>query len=220
MTLAVADLRFGELPRLMDKLSGAFLNVVRGSLAFFPLWGRKKLRHRFTDFPPGVPVKGQDLGSQARFLPNVHCLPVQEGRGVSSCKGEVCFLASFSWERLRAGGEQGDRGWDGWMASPVQWTWIWASSESWWCTGRSDRLQSMGSQSRTRLDDWTANSPEIQWPLLEVSNWYTKALEYHFSLFFKKWFSGIQVHILGISKSPKAIHLKFRIFSGKVSSDL
>ena len=29
------------------------------------------------------------------------------------------------WERSRAGGEGGDRGWDGWMASPTQWTWVW-----------------------------------------------------------------------------------------------
>ena len=36
---------------------------------------------------------------------------------------------SWCWERLRAGGEGGNRGWDGWMASPTQWTWIWANSE-------------------------------------------------------------------------------------------
>ena len=32
------------------------------------------------------------------------------------------------WERLKAGGEGDDRRWDGWMASPTQWTWVWASS--------------------------------------------------------------------------------------------
>ena len=31
------------------------------------------------------------------------------------------------WERLKAGGEGDDRGWDGWMASPTRWTWVWAS---------------------------------------------------------------------------------------------
>ena len=30
----------------------------------------------------------------------------------------------WCWERLRAGGEVGNRGWDGWMASPTQWTWV------------------------------------------------------------------------------------------------
>ena len=50
------------------------------------------------------------------------------------------------WERLRAGGEGDDRGWDGWMASPTQWTWVWVDSRSWWWTGRPGMLQFMGSQ--------------------------------------------------------------------------
>ena len=37
----------------------------------------------------------------------------------------------WCWERLKAGGEGDDRGWDGWMTSPTWWTWVWASSESW-----------------------------------------------------------------------------------------
>ena len=43
-------------------------------------------------------------------------------------------------------GEGDDRRWDGWMASPTQWTRVWASSESWWWTGKSGVLQSMGWQ--------------------------------------------------------------------------
>ena len=50
----------------------------------------------------------------------------------------------WCWERLKAGGEGDDRGWDGWMASPTQWTWVWASSRSWWLTGKPGMLQSMG----------------------------------------------------------------------------
>ena len=41
----------------------------------------------------------------------------------------------WCWERLKAG-EEDDRGWDGGMASPTRWTWIWVSSGSWWLTGR------------------------------------------------------------------------------------
>ena len=37
---------------------------------------------------------------------------------------------SWCWERLKAGGEGDNRGWDGWMASPTWWTWVWASSRS------------------------------------------------------------------------------------------
>ena len=50
-----------------------------------------------------------------------------------------------------AGGEGGDRRWDGWMASPTQWTWLWANSGRWWRTGKPGMLQSMGSQ-RVRHD--------------------------------------------------------------------
>ena len=48
-----------------------------------------------------------------------------------------------------------NRRWDGWMASLTRWTWIWASFGSWWWTGKPVVLQSMGSQSQTRLSDWT-----------------------------------------------------------------
>ena len=60
----------------------------------------------------------------------------------------------WCWERLRTGGEGADRGWDGWMASLIWWTWVWASSGSWWWTGKPG-LQSMGWQSWTWLSNWT-----------------------------------------------------------------
>ena len=50
------------------------------------------------------------------------------------------------WESLKARGEGDDRGWDGWMASPTQWTRVWVNSGSWWWTGRPGVLQSMGSK--------------------------------------------------------------------------
>ena len=49
-------------------------------------------------------------------------------------------------ESLKAGGEKDDRGWDGWMASLIQWTWVWASSGSWWWIGWPGVLQSRGLQ--------------------------------------------------------------------------
>ena len=61
----------------------------------------------------------------------------------------------WCWEGLGAGEEGDDRGWDGWMASPTQWTWVWVNSGSWWWTGRPGVLWFMGSQSRTWLSDWT-----------------------------------------------------------------
>ena len=61
-------------------------------------------------------------------------------------------------ERLKAGGEGGDRGWVGWMTSPTQWTWVWVSSGSWWWTGKPGVLQSLGSQ-RVR-HDWVTELTE------------------------------------------------------------
>ena len=55
-------------------------------------------------------------------------------------------------------GEGDDRGWDGWMVSPTRWIWIWASSGSWWQTGKPGVFQSMGSQ-RVR-HDWVT---ELNW---------------------------------------------------------
>ena len=52
-------------------------------------------------------------------------------------------------------GEGDNRGWDGYMASPTQWTWVWVNSGSWWWTGRPGVLRFMRSQSRTRLGNWT-----------------------------------------------------------------
>ena len=51
----------------------------------------------------------------------------------------------WCWERLKAGGEGDDRGWDGWMASSTQWTWVWVNSRTWWWTGRPGVLYFMGS---------------------------------------------------------------------------
>ena len=56
----------------------------------------------------------------------------------------------WCWERLKAG-EGDDRGWDGWMASPTRWTWVWVDSGGWWWTWRPGVLQFMGSQ-RVRHD--------------------------------------------------------------------
>ena len=57
----------------------------------------------------------------------------------------------WCWERLRAGGEGGNTGSNGWMASLTWWTWIWASSRSLWRTGKPGMMQSMGSE-RVRHD--------------------------------------------------------------------
>ena len=64
----------------------------------------------------------------------------------------------WCWERLRAGGEGDYRGWDGWMASLTQWTWVWVGSGSWCWTGRPSMLWFMGLQSVRH--DWAT---ELNW---------------------------------------------------------
>ena len=53
-------------------------------------------------------------------------------------------LNPWCWERLKARGEGDKRGWDGWMVSLTQWTWVWANSRKWWRTGKPGMPQSMG----------------------------------------------------------------------------
>ena len=73
----------------------------------------------------------------------------------TSCEELTHWKRLWCWEGLGAGGEGDDRGWDGWMVSLTRWTWIWVNSGSWWWTGRPGVLRFMGSQSRTRLSDWS-----------------------------------------------------------------
>ena len=62
------------------------------------------------------------------------------------CEELTHWKRPWCWERLKAGGEGNNRRWDGWMASPAWWTWVWVSSGSWWWTGKSGVLQYMGLQ--------------------------------------------------------------------------
>ena len=58
-------------------------------------------------------------------------------------EGWTHWKGPWCWERLKAGGKGDDRGCDGWMASPTQWTWVWANSGGWWRTGWAGVLRSM-----------------------------------------------------------------------------
>ena len=92
--------------------------------------------------------------------------------GRTDAEAETPYFGHLMWrvdslektlmmERLKVGGEGDDRGWDGWMASPTQWTWAWVSSRSWWWTGRPGVLQFMGSQRVSH--DWAT---ELNWSIM------------------------------------------------------
>ena len=85
---------------------------------------------------------------------------------VTSCKELTHWKRPWCWEGLRAGGEGDYRGWDGWMASPTRWAWVWVNSGSLWWTGRPGVLQFMGLQRVGH--DWAT---ELNWTELNIVGW-------------------------------------------------
>ena len=96
-----------------------------------------------------APLEGLMLKQKLQYLGHLI-------QGTDSCQHQKSL---WCWERLKTGAEGENRGWDGWMASSTHWTWVWASSGSWWWTMKPGMLQSIGSQSQTWLSDWT----ELNW---------------------------------------------------------
>ena len=84
------------------------------------------------------------------------------------------------WERLKVGWKEG--GWDGWMASPTRWTWVWVDSGSWWWTERPGVLQFMGSQ-RVR-HDWAT---ELNWIHTEMLPRFWQEVWKHWKFLNSSW---------------------------------
>ena len=84
----------------------------------------------------------------------------------------------WCWERLKAGGEGDGRGWDGWNASPTWWTWVWASSGSWWRTWKHGMLKSMRgckeSDTTERLNCWDGKKVKT---VTDLFSWARKSLQ-------------------------------------------
>ena len=107
------------------------------------------------------------IGS-AEFYPLDHqgspCHPLNSNTLATWCEELTHLKRVWCWERVKAGGEGDNRGWDGWMASQTRWTWVWVNSGSWWWTGRPGVLQSMVRQRAghgwaTELTDGSFNQP-------------------------------------------------------------
>ena len=117
-------------------------------------WTIKKAEHWRTDAFVLMLEKTLESPLDCKEIQPVHPKRSQSnifiGRADAEAETPILQLThwkrSWCWETLRAGGEGDDRGWDGWVASPTQWTWVWASSGSWWWTGRPGMQQCMGSQ--------------------------------------------------------------------------
>ena len=79
------------------------------------------------------------------------------------CEELTYLKRPWCWERLKAGREGDDRGWDGWIASLTRWTWVWVSSGSWWRTGKPGVLQ-QSMRSQRVGHDWVI---ELNWTDLQ-----------------------------------------------------
>ena len=94
-------------------------------------------------------LQGDPTSPSYRSVLGVHwkdwCWSWNSSTLVTPCEELAHWKKPWYWEGLGAGGEGGDRGWDGWMASPT-WAWVWVNSRSWWWTGRPGVLRFMGSQ--------------------------------------------------------------------------
>ena len=87
----------------------------------------------------------------------------------TSCEELTHWKRHWCWERLGAGGEGDDRGWDGWMASPTRWTWVWVNSGSWWWTGRPGMLQFMWLQRVGH--NWVTELNWTEWVFTRLPRW-------------------------------------------------
>ena len=76
----------------------------------------------------------------------------------TSCEDLTHWKRLWCWEGLGTGGKGDNIGWEGWMASPTRWMWVWVNSGNWWWTGRPGVLRFMGS--RRVGHDWVT---ELNW---------------------------------------------------------
>ena len=98
---------------------------------------------------------------QRKSVLNIHwkdwCWSWNSNTLATWCEQLTHWKRPWCWERLKAGGEGDDRGWDAWMASLALWTWVWVNSGSWWWTGKPGMLWSMGHKESDTTEwlNWT-----------------------------------------------------------------
>ena len=129
----------------------------------------------------------------------------------TSCEELTHWKRLWCWEGLRAGGEGDDRGWDGWMASPTQWTWVWVNSGSWWWTGMPGVLRFMGSQRVGH--DWATELNRTEWSLLTPPHCHCLCFNLHL------FWTRIQNYSLNLSHGLLRIEAINHILWGKLFED-
>ena len=123
------DVRVG----LWRKLSTTFELWCWRRLLRVPWTARRSSQSILKEISPGCSLEGMVLKLNLQYFGHL-------------CEEFTHWKRLWCWERLGAGGEGDDRGWDGWKASLTWWMWVWVNSGSWWWTGRPGLLRFMGSQ--------------------------------------------------------------------------
>ena len=122
-----------------------------------PWTARRSNQSILKEISPGCSLEGMMLKLKLQYFGHLM-------QGVDSLE-KTLMLAKIGGRR-----RGDDRGWDGWMASPTQWTWVWVNSGRWWWTGRPGVLRFTGSQ-RVR-DDWVT---ELNWTEIHIKKSTRKA---------------------------------------------
>ena len=114
-----------------------------------PWTARRSNQFILKEISPGCSLKGLMLKLKLQYFGHLM-------RRVDSLE------TTLSWEGLEAGGKGDNRGWDGWMASPTRWTWVWVNSRS-WCKLQDREPWHVTihgvAKSQTQLSYWT----ELKW---------------------------------------------------------
>ena len=183
------DVRVGLWRKLSAKKIDAFELWCWRRLLRVPWTARRSNQSILKEISPGCSLEGLMLKLKLQYFGHLM-------RRVDSWKRPWC------WEGLGAG-EGDDREWDGWMASPTWWTWVWVDSGSWWWTGRPTMLCFMGLQ-RVGHDwvtelNWTEHTNKCAICLMQVwsgikCNW--KTLSNWFRNFHRSGFWCIHIFLV------------------------
>ena len=148
------------------RCSGVWLSTIKDPRCIIELWCWGRLLR-----VPWTARSNQSI--QRQSVLNIHwkdwCWRWNSKTLATWCKELTHLKRPWCWERLKMGGKGDERGWDGWMASLTQWTWVWVNSgrvmnrEAW-------RAAVHGvAKSWTQLSDWTELS-SLKWYIQSLIN--------------------------------------------------
>ena len=107
-------------------------------------------------------ARGSNQSIKRKSVLNIHwkdwCWKWKSNTLATWCEELTHLKRSWCWERMKAGGKEDDRRWDGWMASPTQWTGVWVNSGSWWWTG-NPAVHGVAESDLTERMNWS----ELNW---------------------------------------------------------